>query len=404
MQVIDKRNTGNFIIAYLMSAFGYEFIFFVMTIYVYELSNSAFKVGIFAALTFLPRLFASAYGVVIDRYNRARVFSIAAGVTGALVMLLPLQAATDWIYIMWVLIALFLTVIMNVRTTLMSEIMEQDSYLRGNSMVLILLNLAKVCAPLLAGTASIKLGIHNLFYLMAAFFFIVMLVSAKIKSQTPVPMDANRSLTAELKEGLVYLIAQPDLKYLVTVAVLWRLLIGLQVSLFVVYVKAYLSLGDSEYGMLMTSIGVGSILGSLAGPWLVKGVGYRRMMVWGLSIHYASFVVLGFLHDYYAALAVAFFSYIVFYATLVSLHSIRDKATRSDIRGRVNGSVTAILTPPAMISMLVGGYLANTFGVEKVFIGAGVLAVISFWQLSMARGSHAKPDDLSLTDIRIKGD
>ncbi|MBP2637998.1 MAG: major facilitator superfamily 1 [Firmicutes bacterium] len=404
MQVIDKRNTGNFIIAYLMSAFGYEFIFFVMTIYVYELSKSAFNVGIFAALTFLPRLFASTYGVVIDRYNRAKVFSIAAGVTGALVMLLPFQAATDWIYITWVLIALFLTVIMNVRTALMSEIMEQDSYLRGNSMVLILLNLAKVCAPILAGTASIKLGIHNLFYLMATFFFIVMLVSAKIKSQTPVPREANRSLKAELKEGLVYLIGQPDLKHLVTVAVLWRLLIGLQVSLFVVYVKAYLSGGDAEYGMLMTFIGIGSILGSLAGPWLVKEVGYQRMMVWGLSIHYASFVVLGFLHDYYAALAVAFFSYIVFYATLVSLHSIRDKATRSDIRGRVNGSVTAILTTPAMISMLAGGYLANTFGVEKVFIGAGVLAIIILGQLSMARSSHTQPDDLRLTDIRSKGD
>lgn len=402
MQVIDKRNTNNFIIAYLMSAFGYEFIFFVMTIYVYELSKSAFTVGIFAALTFLPRLFASTYGVAIDRYNRARVLSVAAGVTGALIIMLPLQAATNWIYIMWVLIATFLNVIINVRTALMSEIITQDSYLRGNSIVLTLLNFAKVCAPLLAGIASVKLGIHNLFYLIAAVFFTVVLVAAKIKTQTPVPRDANQSLKAKLKEGLIYLIQQPDLRYLLTVSVLWRLLLGLQVSLFVVYAKAYLGGGDAEYGMLMTSIGIGSILGSMAGPWLVKELGYQRMTVWGPSIHYASFVVLGLLHDYHAALVVAFFSYVVFYATLVSLHSIRDKATRSDIRGRVNGSVTAILTPPAIISMLAGGYLANTFGVEKVFIGTGVLAVISFWQLSMMKGLYTQTDERSLIGIHIK--
>ncbi|HWR31111.1 MAG TPA: hypothetical protein VN631_14890 [Negativicutes bacterium] len=70
----------------------------------------------------------------------------------------------------------------------------------------------------------------------------------------------------------------------------------------------------------------------------------------------------------------------------VGLHSLRDKATQADMRGRVYGSVSAILTPPAIVSMLAGGYLANVFGVENVFVGAGTLALTSFYLLYLARG------------------
>ncbi|MDF2874931.1 MAG: major facilitator superfamily 1 [Sporomusa sp.] len=185
-----------------------------------------------------------------------------------------------------------------------------------------------------------------------------------------------------LKEALQYTRGNPDVRFLLSVGILWRLFIGLQVSLFVIYIKSYLSGSDTDYGLFMTTIGLGSILGSLAGPWVVKRVPYSSVIFWGMSLHYASFIILGLLHDFYAALIVIFFSYIVFYATLVGLHSLRDKATRVEMRGRVYGSVTAILTPPAIISMLAGGYLTSLFGVGNVLLGAGILALTSFYLLN----------------------
>jgi hypothetical protein len=46
-----------FCFAFLLSAFGYEFLFFIMTIRIYSLTHKAMQVGIFAALTFFPKLF-----------------------------------------------------------------------------------------------------------------------------------------------------------------------------------------------------------------------------------------------------------------------------------------------------------------------------------------------------------
>lgn len=386
VHVSRKTNVFNFFAAYILSAFGYEFIFFVMTIYVYDVSKSALNVGIFAALTFFPRLFAPFYGIIIDRYNRAKVFACVSSITGVLVTLIALNSQLAWIYLMWSLISVFLTFIFTVRTALMTEIMTQDNYLQGNSMVLIFLNLAKVCAPLLAGAASSLVSIIYLFYLTGAIFFGVTVFSALIWLPDTTTAKTYRKIVPDLKEGLKYIRENLDVRFLISVGVLWRLFIGLQVSLFVVYIKAYLSAGDTGYGMFMTAIGMGSIVGSIIGPRLVKRVEYSTVVSWGLSIHYASFVILGLLHDFDVALVVIFLSYIIFYATLVGLHSLRDKATRVDMRGRVYGSVTAILTPAAIFSMVTGGYLANLFGVEKVLIGTGILALVSFYLLNLAKG------------------
>jgi MFS family permease len=395
MQLSTKRNAVNFFIAYILSAFGYEFIFFVMTIYVYEVSQSAFKVGVFAALTYLPRLFASFYGLIADQYSRTKVFSGVAVITGCLIILMTLNANITWIYLVWLLISVFLILIANVRTALMTEIMMQDNYVRGNSLVLILLNVAKVCAPLLAGVASAALGITTLFYLTGIVYFLAALFCTNIHLPDLTTINSERTIMNNLKEGLQYMKGNLDVKFLISVGVLWRLFIGLQVSLFVVYITTYLSGSVTDYGMFMTTIGVGSILGSMLGPWLVKRMPYSSVVFWGLSIHYASFIILGLLHDFYAALIIVFLSYVVFYATLVGLHSLRDKATRVDMRGRIYGSVTAILAPPAIVSMLAGGYLANLFGVEKILIAAGVLAIVSFYLLLWQRFSTSKANDFS---------
>lgn len=396
MQLRENRNAVNFFAAYLLSAFGYEFIFFVMTIYVYEVSQSAFKVGVFAALTFLPRLFGSFYGVAVDRYSKAKVFGRAAVITGLLVMAMVVDPSQVWIYMVWLFISVFLNFIMTVRTALMTEIMTQDSYLRGNSLVLISLNVAKICAPLLAGVASAVFSVKSLFYLTGVIYFLVALFSTRISIPIVTVGQRERKIIVELREGIKYMWDSLDLKFLILVGVLWRLFIGLQISLFVVYIKAHLAGSDANYGMFMTAVGVGSILGSIAGPWLVKRMPYSTLVFWGMSIHYVSFILLGLLRDYNIALLVVLLSYVVFYATLVGLHSLRDKATQVEMRGRVYGSVSAILTFPAIVSMLVGGYLANVFGVENVFIGAGALALVSFYLLYFGRGFRtAKANEFS---------
>jgi len=394
VQARNHHDTFIFLTAYLLSAFGYEFIFFVMTIYVYQINMSALNVGIFAALTLVPRLFAPFYGTIADRYSKTHILAGAAGITGLMIAAMVFIGQMVWIYLFWTLISVFLAFIINVRTALMTEVMSRNRYL-GNSMVLSSLNLAKVCAPLLAGLLSTVMSLKWLFCFTGAIYLLVMLFSTRIHLPVHSVERISRGIIGDLKEGLKYIADDPQLKNLISLAFCRALFIGMQTSLFVVYVKTYLAGSDAKYGLFMTVIGIGSIMGSIIGPWLLKRIKYTIVVVAGMSIHYLSFIVLGFLYHYNIALAVVFLSFLVFYITLVSLHSRRDQATRIDIRGRVYGSVTAILTPPAIVSMLLGGYLSNLIGVEKVMAGAGILALTTLYLLISA--NHSKPYSSSNT-------
>jgi MFS family permease len=386
MKLSLPRNILYFFTAFTLSAFGYEFIFFVMTLYVFDLSHKAFNVGVFAALTLAPRLFASFYGIVIDRYARARVFAAVSGTVGLLLLIMMTLPTLNAIYVLWTLTAVFLTCVSTTRTALMTELMASDGFVRGNSMVLMFLNIAKVGAPLIAGVASAFCSINVLFYFTGGLYLAAMAIAAQIRlPREPSVTAGRRSILADFKAGLKYMQQNSDVRFLLSIGVLWRLFIGLQISLFVVYIKDYLGGNDTDYGLFMTTIGLGSILGSLVGPWVVKQLRYSTLVFWGLLLHYACFTILGVLHDFKAALAVAFWGYVTFYATLVGLHSLRDNATRIDMRGRVYGSVTAFLTPPAIFSMLAGGYLSDLFGVNRVLLGAGGLAMVSFLLISLRR-------------------
>ena len=190
-----------------------------------------------------------------------------------------------------------------------------------------------------------------------------------------------------MREGARYVLANRDLRYLGTVAFLWRLCLGCQLPLFVVYVKQFLGKGSDGYGIFMTMAGVGSILGSVLGPRLAAKFDRRKLILWGLAVHYVSFACLGITRSFPASLALVTISFAFFYATIVSTHSLRDQATPIEYRGRVYGFIVGILTPAALVSFLVGSYLAGIVGVEKVLISAGGLALVSLAALQVTQVS-----------------
>jgi Na+/melibiose symporter-like transporter len=375
---MSGKNATNFFAGYLLSAFGYEFVFFVMTVHIYNLTGSALDMGIFAAVSFVPRLFSPIYGLVADRCDRTKVFTTASALTGVLICLLAFLDKIAWVYACWFVISIFAMVILNVRTTLMVEIMRENN-LRGNSAVLVILNSARVVAPFAGGPAAALwtprslLFIASLIYLAGA----AVMTFVRLRQRPDAGTMKPRGMLADVKDGIVCIINENSLRFLAIAGIFWRLFLGLQVSLFIVYVKSFFGLGSSAYGLFMTCIAVGSIAGSLLGPGIARRVDVSRLVVVGLGAHYLLFAALGLIRDFRTALAIAFTGYLLFYATLVALHSIRDKATESGIRGRVCGSITAILTPPGVASMLLGGYLAGVYGVEKVILGAGLSAFAS---------------------------
>jgi len=374
-----RKNALNFFAGYFLSAFGYEFIFFVMTVHVYNLTSSALNVGIFSTVSFIPRLFSPLYGAIGDRYDRAKVFTAASAIVALLIVAIAFVESVAWIYSVWFVISIFAMMIMNVRTLIMTEIMTRNSNLQGNSTVLMILSIARIIAPFAGGLIAAIWTPRALLFLTSAIYFLATIIMTKVSLERKgnAGIRSVQGIFHDISAGITCIVNDHSLRYLAIIAIFWRLFLGLQISLFVVYVKSYFSLGSSAYGLFLTCAGLGSIAGSMIGPLIVKKVEPEKLIMWGMGAHYLTFAALGMIGNFSVALVTVLVSYVTFYSTLVGIHSIRDSVTRSEIRGRVYGSITAILTPAGIASMLLGGYLAGLFGVEKVMLAAGLLAFAS---------------------------
>ncbi len=383
-----QRNALMYFSALLLSAFGYEFIFFIMTLHVYDLSKNALNIGIFTALTFIPRLFSSLIGGIADKVGKVKCFVLSAIIVSILMFLMSLAVDIRQIYMIWFLTAIFLTFIVNVRSSLMAEIMNREQYTTGNALVLSLLNGAKLLGPLLGGFITSLYRIELLLYFTCVVYLLVAASSACIRIAEGEGQD-RPGFFENAKKGFAFMLENHIFRLLASISFFWRLFLGLQLSLFVVYIKSFLSGTSEQYGVFITVMGLGSIIGSLLGPYAARRVPPMRLIAVGLGLHYLSFAVLGLSRSYYLALAIIFTGYMVFYMTLVGMHSERDRVTRFDIRSSAYGTVTAILTPPAIISMLAGGYLANIYGSPAVLSASGLLALLSLY-IILFLGRNAK--------------
>ena len=378
MKAYKHINLVMFFSALLFSAFGYEFIFFIMTLHIYDLSKNALNVGIFTALTFIPRLFSSLMGGLADKLGKRKCLMFSAVMISILLLLMSYTADIRLIYAVWFIASIFLTFIVNVRGALMAEIVSQEKYTSGNATVLSLLNAAKLLGPLLGGFIVSLYHTKPLIYFTCIVYLLVAVFSACIRV-TGKAAESWVSFFDNAKRGFRFMFENRVFGLLASIAFFWRLFLGMQLSLFVIYIKSYLAGTSEQYGVFITVMGIGSIAGSLLGPYAAKRVDSMRLIAAGLGLHYASFAALGLCRNYYWTLVIIFASYMVFYMTLVGMHSVRDRITQFEIRSSAYGTVTAVLTPAAIISMLAGGYLSNRFGSAAVLSGAGLLALISLF-------------------------
>jgi len=378
MKAYKHINLVMFLSALLFSAFGYEFIFFIMTLHIYDLSKNALNVGIFTALTFIPRLFSSLMGGLADKLGKRKCLTFSAVMISILLLLMSYTADIRLIYAVWFIASIFLTFIVNVRGALMAEIVSQEKYTSGNATVLSLLNAAKLLGPLLGGFIVSLYHTKPLIFFTCIVYLLVAVFSACIRV-TGKAAGSRASFFDNAKKGFRFMLENRVFGLLASIAFFWRLFLGMQLSLFVIYIKSYLAGTSEQYGVFITVMGIGSIAGSLLGPYAAKRVDPMRLIASGLGLHYISFAALGICRNYYWALAIIFASYMVFYMTLVGMHSVRDRITQFEIRSSAYGTVTAVLTPAAIISMLAGGYLSNWFGSAAVLSGAGLLALLSLF-------------------------
>ena len=236
---------------------------------VLDLTGSGTALGLVSSLQFLPvLLFGPMGGVLADRFDKRRLLLITQVVAATLAAVLGLLVATDLIevWMVYVLAAClgFVYVVDNpTRQTFLHEMVGPDNLTNAVSLNAVVINVARVIGPGLAGTLILAVGLAPCFFINAASYGAVLIALFLIDPDRLHREARQVRRRGQLREGLRYVWSTPEVRVpLLMMAIVGTLAYEFQVVLPLLARFTYR--GDAgTYGTMSMLMGLGAVVGGL---------------------------------------------------------------------------------------------------------------------------------------------
>jgi predicted MFS family arabinose efflux permease len=258
---------------------------------------------------------------------------------------------------------------------LIPTLVEKDDMPNAIALNSIQFNVAVMVGPALAGQALAKLGEKWCFGLNAL-SFLAPILSLSIITARFLPVKTTESMFTSLKEGIRFTRKQGSMEALILLAFCMTAL-GMPMRTYIpVFVKDIFHRGPETYGNLLSLMGLGSILGSLAiasaGNMRRKGlVALGALTCLGAGI--SAFALSKSLPFGSIALVVVGASMMAVFATVSSLVQL---ITTNEMRGRVMSVYNFAFRGGMPLGNLLSGWLVPIFTAPVVLGVNGFLLIL----------------------------
>lgn len=234
-----------------------------------QLTGSGTALGFLIAMQFLPILFFGSFGgVIADRFPKRKVLFVTQTAAALLAIILAVLLTTGVLKI-WMVYALALclglvTALDNpTRQTFIFEMVGKDHIKNAVSLNAVMVNIARVIGPTIAGILVPTVGIAACFFFNGLSFLAVLFVLAIMNTNELHPAKQTHKIRGQLLHGFRYVNQTHSLR---TVLIM-MLLIGTFTYEFQVILPllAEFTFNDavSGYALLSSSMGVGAVIGGL---------------------------------------------------------------------------------------------------------------------------------------------
>jgi len=236
---------------------------------VLTLTHSSTALGVVIALQTLPVLLLTPYGgVLADRGDKRRIMVALQSAMGVQALVLGLLTVTGSVRV-WEIGALALILGLNnafenpARQSFMLELVGPAHLRNAVSLNSVLVNVARVAGPAVAGVLIATVGEGVCFLANAASFVAVVASLVTMDRTTLQPSPPAPRARGQLREGFAYVRRTPGLAVpLLMMAAVGCLTYEFQVSLPVMASRG-LHVGATGFGFMTAAMGVGAVVGGL---------------------------------------------------------------------------------------------------------------------------------------------
>jgi MFS family permease len=257
---------------------------------IYQITGSALQLGLATALRGLPLLFFGIIaGALADRSGRKAQLVIAQ-VTNALfnvllATLVLLRRVEPWhVYITGFLVGTAQAFQQPARQTLISDIVGARNLMNALALNSAALNTARAIGPALAGMLIALVGTHGSYYVQAAMYVLATFwtVQMVVPARSPESAQTRREpFLRSMMAGLLFVAREPNIRTLLILAH-GPLTLGMPYnSLLPIFAIQVLHGGAGLQGLLLTLIGIGSVVGALIVASMQRRYSYGMSVVAG---------------------------------------------------------------------------------------------------------------------------
>jgi len=241
-----------------------------LPILIYELTGSAAAVGGILFARLLPTLASPLVGVLADRLDRRTILVTSTLARAILTAGIVFTRDVTTLYALAFLLGVARTFFSPTILAAIPSVVGEGSLARANAIIQGTFNVCLAVGPALGGVLVATAGVNAAFLLDAATF----LVSAALLSRIPLSrsqQEEDEGFVQELKVGFGYLIGTRVPLGIVIGAFLAVLTTNLTVPADVFLAKEIFQAGDTGYGLVVSTTGIGM----MAGTALVAVLGSR---------------------------------------------------------------------------------------------------------------------------------
>ncbi|MCM3782069.1 MFS transporter [Neobacillus mesonae] len=414
MKLTDHKGYIRFWIASTTSDFGtYITTLALQVLVVMNMQGSSVDVGWINASRWLPYvLLGLVAGVLLDRVSRRSVLVMTDIGRGMLLMIIFLMASFHIINIGWLIIIMTLFGSMSLMNdaayqSFVPQLVPRKLLTRANARLEQSAAVAQTSGPSVAGALVSLIGAPFAILIDAVTYVFSGLIMASIKHQPLREKVLEESWSEQIKEGLRWVYRHRYLGPLALNTHAWFLFNSMIGAVLVNFALTELGLKVSTLGLVLTSAGIGAVLGTSFSTRAGRRFGIGRSMAYSRILYCPACILMvlapspnhGILLNS-TLLIVSLGQFLYGFALGVEgplEMGYRQSITPARLQGRMNATMRSINRSMIVIGAPLGGIIADVYGFRTALWVAIVgLALVGVWfSLSPMRDAQIDEHDYS---------
>ena len=375
IRLFTHRNVCIYLVGETISLFGDTALWLAMGIWVKSLTGSNAAAGLVFFVFAIPSLGAPLSGLLVDRVRRRPLLIVTNLLIGAVVLSLLLVHNRNDIWLIYVVMFLYgtsATLIGSAQSALLTVLVPDDLLGDANGLLQTIRQGLRLIGPLTGAGLFVWLGGGAVAIIDAVTFLAAVITLLFVRVEEPQLERSEHHWIGEVLAGMKHVRDTIVLRQLVIAGALALLVIGFSETLIFAIVDSGLHRPPAFIGILSTIQGVGGLLGGLTAAIVMKRSAEGVLAGLGLLL-----IAFGTLLLTFPSLIVVLTGVVLFGTGLpwliVGVYTLIQRATPSQLQGRVYSAFDVLIGTPQTISIALGAALIGVIDYRLLLI---VMAVV----------------------------